>query len=207
MLDDFSTEYSKRSDDELLHLATQRHSLTPEARNSLDEELRRRGLTESDRLEHQKFVKRQERRESKSRRRRTIGPFQKQASWLDILCAFATIGLISFSYLALPKRYHMSPDWAEAVLYVMIASVIIIAFSRGIFLRRLAFWISIGISSTIHLFVVHPWTKRTPNLGRGASKGATFLGFFIFLGVYWLVRFLQRKFDTEENPYQFEETK
>lgn len=31
MLTDFSTAYSQRSDDELLHLATQRHSLTTEA--------------------------------------------------------------------------------------------------------------------------------------------------------------------------------
>ena len=62
MLTDFTTEYSPRSDDELLHLATQRHSLTTEAATALDAELRRRNLTESDRVEQQKFVKRQERR-------------------------------------------------------------------------------------------------------------------------------------------------
>src|SRR5215469_12025956 len=61
MLKDFSKEYSDRTDDELLHLATQRHALTPEAVAALDAELRRRNLSESDRVEHQKFVKRQER--------------------------------------------------------------------------------------------------------------------------------------------------
>ena len=52
---DFSTEYSQRGDEELLHLATQRHSLTTEAVAALDAELSRRNLTESDRVEHQKF--------------------------------------------------------------------------------------------------------------------------------------------------------
>ena len=33
---DFSTEYSQRSDDELLHLATQRHYMTAEAVAALD---------------------------------------------------------------------------------------------------------------------------------------------------------------------------
>jgi len=56
---DLSTEYSRRSDDELLQLATQRHSLTTEAAAALDAELRRRNLTDSDRVEHQRFVKEQ----------------------------------------------------------------------------------------------------------------------------------------------------
>ncbi len=47
MLNDFSTEYSERSDDELLLLASDRASLTTEAAAALDAELRRRNLTES----------------------------------------------------------------------------------------------------------------------------------------------------------------
>jgi hypothetical protein len=50
MLNDFSTEYSERSHDELLQLASERHSLTTEAASALDAELRRRNLTESDPL-------------------------------------------------------------------------------------------------------------------------------------------------------------
>ena len=90
MLTDFSTEYSQRSDDELLHLATQRHSLTTEAAAALDAELRRRNLTESDRVEHQKFEKWQERREYKGRRRKIFG--KRQFSWLELLSAFVAMG-------------------------------------------------------------------------------------------------------------------
>jgi hypothetical protein len=46
MLNDFFTEYSERSDDELLLLASDRASLTTEAATALDAELCRRHLTE-----------------------------------------------------------------------------------------------------------------------------------------------------------------
>jgi hypothetical protein len=49
---DFATEYSQRSSDELLHLASARHSLTTEAAAALDAELRRRNLIEADRVEY-----------------------------------------------------------------------------------------------------------------------------------------------------------
>ena len=65
MLDKFSTEYADRTDDELLHLASDRESLTTEAATALDAELHRRQLTESDRLRHQKFVARIEKREAR----------------------------------------------------------------------------------------------------------------------------------------------
>jgi len=45
----FSAEYSERSDDELLRLASDRSSLTNEAAAALDDELRRRNLTAPDR--------------------------------------------------------------------------------------------------------------------------------------------------------------
>lgn len=56
---DLTTEYSQRSNDELLQLATQRQFLTTEAAAALDAELRRRNLTDLDRVEHQQFVKEQ----------------------------------------------------------------------------------------------------------------------------------------------------
>src|SRR5580692_11794335 len=98
MLSDFSTEYSERSDDELLHLASERHSLTTEAAAALDAELRRRNLTESDRVEYQKFVKRQERREGRRRPRWKISGFKNQMTWRDILEAFGVIAFISLTY-------------------------------------------------------------------------------------------------------------
>jgi hypothetical protein len=73
MLTDFATEYSRHSDGELLHLASARHSLVPEAAAALDSELRRRNLTESDRIEHQRIAKRQERREGGGRSYGDVG--------------------------------------------------------------------------------------------------------------------------------------
>src|SRR5215472_9260980 len=125
MFIDFSAEYSHRDDDELLHLATQRHYLTREARDALDAELRRRNLTESDRIEHQKFARRQERRENRTTRRWKIPGLKNQLSGWDILEAFGTMAVISFAYIVLPRRYHLNPDWQEAAAIVMITSVMI----------------------------------------------------------------------------------
>lgn len=113
MLTDPAAEYSHWSDDELLHLASERHSLTAEGVAALDAELRRRNLTESDRVEYQKFVKRQEHREWKRGRRWKIPTpgLKTRPAWRDILEAFAAMAVISLAYIALPSRYHLSPDW------------------------------------------------------------------------------------------------
>jgi hypothetical protein len=197
MLNDFSAEYSERTDDELLHLASQRHFLTTEARTALDAELSRRNLTESDRIEHQRSVKRQEQREAKKHRRKPFGPFKYQLSWRDILWAFAAIALISFSYLALPSRYHMKSDWQDAAFIVMMTSVLIAIASRSVFWRNFAFWMSLVMSSAIHLVLVHSWTRRLGDLGRSQGRGAALLGFVLFLAIYGFVRLMQRMFLSE----------
>lgn len=193
MPSDFSTEYSERSDDELLHLATQRHSLTTEAAAALDVELLRRNLTESDRIEHQRFVKKQERREARRHRRKTFGTLKDRFTWLDLLWTVVAIALISFTYLRLPSRYHMKPDWQEATFHVMFASVFIVVASRSVLWREAAFWLSLGISSLIHLVVVHAWTHRVPNLSSIEGKLAVLLGFVLFFAVYGFVRLLRRR--------------
>src|SRR2546421_10897285 len=109
MPNDLFTGYSERNDDELLHLASARHSLTTEAATALDAELRRRNLTESDRIQHQRFVKRQERCESRRRRRKTFGTFKDQLTWRDLLWTLVAMVLLWLTYLALPSRYHMKP--------------------------------------------------------------------------------------------------
>jgi|ERR1035438_826322 hypothetical protein len=197
MLTDFSTEYSQRSDDELLHLASARHSLTTEAAAALDAELRRRNLTESDRIEHQKFAKRQERREGR-RRRYKISGLKDRLGWRDIWGAFATMALISFTHLALPSRYHFGPDWQEAAAIVMITSVMVVFALRS--WRKIVFWMSLGISSAIHLVIVHAWTRQIPSLSRGAMKGGALLGFVLFLVTYGVARFLQRMLYGKEGP-------
>jgi cation transport ATPase len=196
MLNDFSTEYSQRSDDELLHLATQQHFLTTEARAALDAELRRRNLTESDRVEHQKFVKRQERREGRRqtnlRRRWERLGFKWQLNGREILELLAVMAVILVAYFALPNRYHLNPDWQEAAVIVMLTSVGLAFIVRS--WRNIVFWISLGVSSTIHLIVVHAWTRQTPDLSRAEAKIAFFLGFVLFLVVYGTVRLLRRVF-------------
>jgi hypothetical protein len=191
MLTDFSTEYSQRSDDELLHLATQRHSLTTEATTALDAEVRRRNLTESDRVEHQKFEKRQERREFISRRRKIFG--KRQFSWLELLSVFVAMAVIVFGYFALPKRYHLKPDWEEAAVCVMIASVFVAVGWRSLW-RDIAFWVALILASAIQLAVAHAWVQRVGELSRGAGKLATFLGFILFFAIYGCIRLLRRNF-------------
>ena len=199
MPDDFIDEYSKRSDDELLHLASERHSLTTEAAAALDAELRRRNLTEFDRIEHQRFVKRQEQREAKKHRRKMFVPFKYQMSWPDILGAFGAVALILCAYIALPSRFHfIKSDWQDTTFLVMMTSVIIAVACRKALWRKFTFWISLGISSAIHLFVTRALTQRVGDLNRGAAKGAAVLGFLLFLAIYGLVRLLQRTFHNEE---------
>jgi cation transport ATPase len=197
MLTDFATEYSNRSDGELLHLASARHSLLPEAAAALDSELRRRNLTESDRIEHQKSVKRQERRDGRREtnlRRRWEGlGFKWQLNWREMFELLAVMAVILVAYFALlPSRYHLNSDWQEAAVIVMLTSVGLAFIVRS--WRNIVFWISLGVSSAIHLVVVHAWTRQTPVLGHGEAKIAFFLGFVLFLVVYGAVRLLRRAF-------------
>jgi len=199
MLSDFSAEYSGRSDDELLQLASDRHSLTTEAAAALDAELSRRNLTDSDRIEHQRFVKRQEEREARKHRRKTFGPFKYQMSWRDTLWAFAVIALLSFTYLALPTRFHfIKPEWQDPAFIAMMTSVIIAFACRSVFWRNVVFWVSMLISSAAHLVVVHALTQRVGGLSRGAGKGAAVLGFLLFLAVFGFLRLAQRMFNSQE---------
>jgi len=168
MLNDFSTEYSVRSDDELLMLASDRASLTKEATAALDAELRRRNLAESDQINRQQFVKRKEQREAKKRRRKIFGTGRDRGAWLDLLWAILAMALISSTYLALPGRYHMTPDWREAAVHMMFASVLIAVVGRS-WWRKIGFWMSLILSSATHLFVVHAWIQRVGNLSRALT--------------------------------------
>jgi hypothetical protein len=103
------------------------------------------------------------------------------------------MSLIALAYLALPNRYHFRPDWEEAAVNVLIASVIIAAASTH-WWRKITFWLSLLISSTIHLLIVHAWINRVSTLmGRGYradGKLAVLLGLVLFFVVYgcgWLV--------------------
>ena len=197
MSNDFSTEYSERSDDDLLLLASDRASLTTEAAAALDAELRRRNLTQSDQAKYQQFVKRNEQREANRRRRRVLGTRRDRGSWVDLFWALVAMALISFTYLALPSRYHLKPDWQESAVDVMFASVFIAIASR-VWWRKIGFWMSLVISSAIHLVIVHAWIQRVGNFSRGQGKLAVLLGFVLFFAVYGIVWVLRRNFYGEE---------
>jgi hypothetical protein len=199
MLNDFSTEYSERSDDELLLLASDRASLTTEAAAALDAELRRRNLTESDQVKHQQFVKRNEQREARRRRRKIFGTPSDPSKWVDVFWTLLAIALISFTYLALPSRYHMRPDWQEAAVHVMFASVFIAVVGSS-WWRKIGFWMSLVVSSAVHMFVVHAWIQRVGNLSSGQGQIAILLGFVLFFAVYGFVWLLRRNFYGTEAP-------
>ena len=197
MSNDFSTEYSERGDDELLLLASDPSALTTEAAVALDAELRRRNLTESDRAKYQHFVKRNDQRAANRQRRKILGTRRDRRSWVDVFWALIAMALISFPYLALPSRYHMKPDWQEAAVDVMFASVFI-AVTSSVWRRKIGFWMSLLISSAIHLVVVHAWMQRVGNFSRGQGKLAILLGFVLFFAVYGIVWMLRRNFYGEE---------
>jgi len=198
MLTNFSAEYAQRSDDELLELATQRHSLTQEAVTALDAELRRRNLTESDRIEHQKFVKHQDWREHKGHRRKLFG--KRQFSWRELLSGFVALGVIAWAYFSLPKPYRLKPDWEEAAVCVVIAFVFVIVGWRSLW-GNITFWIALIFSASIQLAIVHVWVQRAGGeLSRGAGKLATFLGFGLFIAVYGLIRLVRRNLYGEDSP-------
>lgn len=190
MPSDFSHYYSERTDDELLVLASDRASLTAEAGLALDAELRRRNLTEADRLKHQQFVKHNEQREARRRRKKIFGTRMDLRSWLEVIFGLLVIALISFAYLSLPSRYHMKPEWQEGAVPVMFSSVFIGVFGRPLW-RKVVFWVSLILSSLAHIVVVHAWVQRHGDLSNGEGKLAILVGFVLWVavyGVFWTFR-------------------
>ncbi len=194
MYRDFSNEYSELSDDELLHLASERTSLTDEAVAALDVELRRRNLTQSDQTKYQRHVNRMEHRESRTRRRKIFGK-SKFSGW-ELLSYFAAVGLIFFVYFELPGRYRLAPEWQDPAVCMMLASVMIIVGWRELW-RDIAYWVALILSSVAQLILVHACSQRFGELSRSAGKAATLLGFILFIAAYGCVRLFRRKFNTE----------
>jgi hypothetical protein len=200
MFTEFHQEYGKLNDEELLQLASDSSSLVDEAKAALDYEMRNRGLTHDDLARQQNLLKRVEQREARKKVRRLR---RKTDSWVDgvvtLFWSALGVALIWIAYLALPPRYHFSPDWQEAAGYVMFVSVVLVAASFGPWLRKVAFWISLLISSFAQAFIIHGWIVRTGSLdGRRAHQDlAVLLGPVLFLVVYGCGYFLRRKLHGE----------
>jgi succinate dehydrogenase flavin-adding protein (antitoxin of CptAB toxin-antitoxin module) len=98
MFAEFQHEYAELSDDELLQVASDRQSLTDEAKSALDAEMRNRDLTSADLAAHQHFVKRSEQRETRRRNRTLFGSRRGLLEWVRFgfwtLLAFLATALV-----------------------------------------------------------------------------------------------------------------
>ena len=82
MFAEFQNEYAELNEDELLQLASDRQSLTEEAKCALDAEMRNRNLTAADLAKHQTRVQTSEQHERRSRNRRLFGSRRGLLAWL-----------------------------------------------------------------------------------------------------------------------------
>jgi hypothetical protein len=82
MFADFQREYGELSDDELLQVASDRQSLTDDAKSALGAEMRNRNLMATDLAKHQSFVQRSEQRERRRRNRRLFGRRHGLRAWV-----------------------------------------------------------------------------------------------------------------------------
>jgi hypothetical protein len=191
LMTDFSPEYDRLSDDELLALASTGSSLTDVAKLALDRELSRRNLTDSERIKYEQFVNKAKRRDTRRLQRKIFGSREDLDSWVNtfiiIFWSALALSLIGFAYRSLPVRYQLAPDWKEAAISVMFVSVPI-AVGGFSFWRSISFWTTLFISSILHLLLVRAWIIRMGALtsGRGGTEGwawvVGFLLFFVVLG-------------------------
>ncbi len=100
MLSEFQHEYAELSDDELLQLASDRQSLTDDAKSALDAEMRNRNLTSADLAKHQDFVKKNEQRETRRRNRKLFGRRRGLLAWVQF-GLWTLLGLSATALVAL----------------------------------------------------------------------------------------------------------
>jgi len=198
MLNDFSTVYAERSDEELLQLASERSSLTPQAAVALDAELHRRNLTSFDQAKHAHFVKRSKQLETKKRIRKISGRSGDEDSWYEtlglIVCVLVVVTVLFSGYAALPENYHFTKDWEETAEHVSWATVIVAIIST-FWWRNVGFWLSLLISTGIHSLLLHAWIigHGVPT-GRGSRKLAVLMGIVLFLVTYGLLSVIRLRF-------------
>jgi len=85
----------------------------------------------------------------------------------------------------------MRPDWQEAAVHAMFASVFIAVVGSS-WWRKIGFWMSLVVSFAVHMFVVYAWIQRVGNLSSGQGKIATLLGLVLVFAVYRFVWLCQQ---------------
>jgi hypothetical protein len=85
MTSDLKSQYEHLDNEQLLEVASDRASLTEEARVALETKLRERGLTDGDASDHEKFVKWSSRREERIFRAKLFGTNKRRKHLLWML--------------------------------------------------------------------------------------------------------------------------
>lgn len=96
MFAEFQHEYAQLSENELLQLASDRQSLTDDARSALDAEIRNRNITPADLAKHESFVMWSEQREATRRNKLLFGTRRSLLDW----GRFALLALLGISVVA-----------------------------------------------------------------------------------------------------------
>jgi hypothetical protein len=99
MFADFQQEYRELRDDELLQIASDRQSLTDNAKSALDAEIRNRNLTAADLAKHENFVKRGQQRETARRNRILFGGRRTLMAWVRFTL-WALLGCYAIALVA-----------------------------------------------------------------------------------------------------------
>jgi len=89
--------YAKLGDDELLRLASDRTSLTDDAKLALESEMQRRNLTAVEVTNHAEFVRKNEQRENRRMRRKLFGSRRGVLNWVRF--GFSVLLLMSAAAL------------------------------------------------------------------------------------------------------------
>jgi hypothetical protein len=198
---DYSHEYGRFSEDQLLHLAADRSALRGEASAALDAEMRSRGLSADDVSEYQHRLKREEQREKRRRNKKIFGSKRDRKSWVEqweaAFWSVVIIALISMAYLALPSQYRFSPAWQQTAFNVLFGSVFLVVFSKE-WRTKSWFWISLFVSCAAQAWIVQEWIVRSGGTldrkSRGDQELAVSLGVIIFLVIVGCGAVVRHKF-------------
>lgn len=203
MATDFSHEYAHLDDEELLEIASDRVSLTEDAKSALDAEMSKRKLTLTDVQEHQRLVEQNRRRETRRGNRKLFGSRRDRQAKIETLFSFLGLALgmalLTIVYLSLPRQYGFSASWEETALFVMLGSGCVLVAGSSLW-RKVRFWFSLLVSSTCHALLVHAWIVRAGSLvekDRTYGHAAILAGPLLFFAVYGVVHQLRRKFYAE----------
>ena len=195
---DFPDYYATLSDDQLLHIASDRRDLRPEAGAAMDAELARRNLT----LDHARAKGRAELREELQELR---GPRRKRkkskylVTQMNIGGFFIGLAGMVICWLVMP--FSLSPTgWGESISLVYLGALLAVLAVQPWVRKTARFWVCLLISMVPQFLLSHWLAVYHPGRTRGADKGNW--GMSLLSG--WLlgsvVFFLFQKIRPVKNP-------